>query len=148
MQPKFISISLLPLLISCAFGFTAPLSYDTAYGVATASLDTVACSDGSHGLKTCGFTTFGSLPTFPYIGGTEAIAGWNSPNCGTCYRLTYSNKTSGVKKSVNVLAVDRTVPGFNVALEAMQVLLGPGAADIGTAVVDAVQVDAVVCGLH
>ncbi|KAF5386946.1 hypothetical protein D9615_002020 [Tricholomella constricta] len=148
---QFLTIALplaLSLLISPARGITAPLSYDRVYSVAGASLDTVACSDGSHGLKTRGFTTFGSLPTFPFIGGAEAIEGWNSVNCGTCYQLTYTNATSGSKKSINILAIDSTKPGFNVALPAMEVLVGSQAADIGTAVVEAKQINASFCGLH
>ncbi|RDB19522.1 Allergen Asp f 15 homolg [Hypsizygus marmoreus] len=124
------------------------LSYDKAYDVANASLATVACSDGSHGLLTRGFTTFGSLPKFPYIGGSAFIEGWNSAKCGTCYQLTHANVTSGAKKSVNVLAIDRTKEGFNIALKAMEELVGVHAAEIGTVDVEAKLVDAAVCGLR
>lgn len=56
------------------------LSYDPNYDDASRSLATVSCSDGTYGLLTKGYTTQGSLPKFPYIGGSEFIAGWGSAN--------------------------------------------------------------------
>ena|SRR6266550_5656796 len=67
------------------------VAYDTAYDDSTASLNTVACSDGPNGLETLGYTTLGSLPSFPNIGAAYAVAGWDSPACGTCWQLTYTN---------------------------------------------------------
>jgi Cerato-platanin len=60
------------------------VSYDTTYDGFTTGLNVVACSDGPNGLLTKGYTTFGSLPSFPYIGGYSGIV-WNSPNCGMCF---------------------------------------------------------------
>lgn len=41
----------------------------------------MSCSDGANGLITrYGWATQGVIPKFPYIGGAELIAGWNSPN--------------------------------------------------------------------
>lgn len=130
---------------SSAQGVT--LSFDRSYDVPGSSLNTVACSDGSNGLITRGFTTFGSLPRFPFIGGADSIAGWNSPNCGACFELTYTNATSGAKKSINVLAIDVSKVGYNIALGAMEALVGPNAATIGRVDVAARQVGASVCGL-
>lgn len=117
------------------------VSYDNAYDDSGASLDTVACSDGSNGLLTKHFTTFGSLPSFPRVGGAAAVAGWNSPNCGTCWQLTYN----GV--SVNVLAIDHTDEGFNISEEAMNLLTNGQAVDLGRVTATATQVAASVCGL-
>ncbi|KAH9022613.1 hypothetical protein EDB84DRAFT_494826 [Lactarius hengduanensis] len=59
-------------IVSFAALFSVALAvdvrYDTAYDNAQASLTTVACSDGTNGLLTKNFTTFGSLPSFPNIG--------------------------------------------------------------------------------
>ncbi|KAK0439907.1 Cerato-platanin [Armillaria borealis] len=56
------------------------------------SLNNVACSNGEHGLETKGYTTYGSLPSFPYIASSDAVEGWNSANCGTCWLLTYNDR--------------------------------------------------------
>ncbi|KIY50660.1 Cerato-platanin [Fistulina hepatica ATCC 64428] len=126
-----------------AGGATVPVTYDETYDNWSQSLDTVACSNGQNGLLTKGYTTFGSLPDFPYIGGAQAVTGWNSPNCGTCWKLYYP--VTGV--SINVLAIDFAGSGFNIALEAMNVLTDGDAVDVGRVEVEAFQVDASVCGL-
>jgi len=141
---KFTVITALALLPSLALGVT--LSYDNTYDKSTGSLSTVACSDGENGLLTAGFTTFGSLPGFPHIGGAAAVEGYNSLNCGTCWKLTYTN-TKGVSKSINVIAIDHTLAGFNIAQKAMDELTGNQAVHLGRVDVAAVQVAASVCGL-
>jgi len=132
------------LLPSCSLAVT--LSYDEAYDVSGSSLATVACSDGANGLMTRGFTTFGSLPSFPRIGGAAAIPGWNSTNCGTCWQLTYTN-SSKIAKSINVLAIDHTDSGFNIGLGAMNTLTNGQAVQLGRVDVVSKQVSASVCGL-
>jgi len=117
------------------------VSYDTGYDDASRSLSTVACSDGTNGLLTKGYTTQGSLPSFPAIGGASTIAGYNSPSCGTCYTLTYAGK------SVNVLAIDHAEEGFNIAQAAMDTLTGGQAVQLGRVDADWVEVDKSVCGL-
>ncbi|KAL7281976.1 Cerato-platanin [Trametes coccinea BRFM310] len=128
-------------LVSSACAVT--LSYDQTYDNASGDLHTVACSDGPNGMLTKGFTTFGSLPHFPNIGGAAAVAGWNSANCGTCWKLTYA----GTGKSINVLAIDHTDAGFNIALAAMNTLTNNQAEFLGRVDVTATQVDASQCGL-
>ncbi|KDR81919.1 hypothetical protein GALMADRAFT_240231 [Galerina marginata CBS 339.88] len=122
------------------------VSFDTTYDNSGQSLATVACSDGSHGLLTRGFTTFGSLPKFPHIGGAPAVTGFNSPNCGTCWQLTFVNG-QGVSKSINVLAIDVATPDFNIALSAMNELTGGQAVQLGRAPITSTQVASSVCGL-
>ncbi|KIJ24250.1 hypothetical protein M422DRAFT_56470 [Sphaerobolus stellatus SS14] len=92
------------------------LRYDPVYDNANGDLHTVACSDGPNGLLTKGFTTFGSLPNFAYIGGAPAVEGWNSASCGTCWTLTFNGKT------INVLAIYHSAPGFNIALSSLNEL--------------------------
>ncbi|KAF9464630.1 cerato-platanin-related secreted protein [Collybia nuda] len=134
-------LSLLPTIASAV-----TLAYDTTYDNAGGSLTTVACSDGSHGMLTRGFKTFGSLPKFPHIGAASAVTGWNSPNCGTCWQVTYKNG-QGVSKSINVLAIDVAGAGFNIALSAMNELTGGNAVMLGRVDVTSKQVAASVCGL-
>lgn len=80
---KMFSLASLTLFIS-AFISTAlatTVSYDRIYDNSAANLNTVACSDGPHGLMRLGYTTFGSLPDYPYIGGSSDVVAWDSPSC-------------------------------------------------------------------
>jgi Cerato-platanin len=122
------------------------VTYDTTYDNSGGSLTTVACSDGSNGLITRGFSTFGSLPSFPYIGGAAAIAGWNSASCGTCWALTYTN-AQGAQTTINVLAIDVAKSGFNIALSAMNQLTNGNAVQYGIVNVTSTNVAPSVCGL-
>ena len=117
------------------------VSYDAGYSDASRSLAAVACSDGSNGLLTKGYSTQGSLPSFPNIGGASVIAGYNDANCGTCYALTYNGVT------INVLAIDHAGTGFNIATEAMNTLTGGQAVQLGRVEADYQKVDVSACGL-
>ncbi|PCH38042.1 Cerato-platanin, partial [Wolfiporia cocos MD-104 SS10] len=88
---------------------TVPVSYDTTYDNSTSSLNVTACS---YELERLGFTTLGSLPDFPYIGGASVVPPNGSSGCGTCWELEYDGNT------VAILAVDYTQEGFNLAKEA------------------------------
>ncbi|OSD02093.1 Sm1 protein [Trametes coccinea BRFM310] len=145
MQIKALALAALALLVPAALGSTAAtttmtVSYDEAYDKASSSLNTVACSDGTHGLESK-YHTFGGLPHFPNIGGAAAVGGWNSAQCGTCWQLEYKGK------SVNVLAVDHAQSGFNIALGAMNTLTGGQAKKLGRVQATVKQVDKSKCGL-
>lgn len=146
MQPTlFRSFACLSLL---SVGSATTVSYDTIFDDASGSLNTIACSDGSHGLITRGYKTFGSLPSYPFIGGTSDIDGWNSPNCGSCYQLVYIDPNDETKKkSINILAIDVAKEGFNVAKAALDELTGGNAEQFGNVDVEAKLVDRAVCGL-
>ncbi|KAF9036809.1 Cerato-platanin [Panaeolus papilionaceus] len=140
----FAAAALLSLVPALAQAIT--VSYDTAYDKSSTSLSSVACSDGENGLLSR-FPTFGALPKFPNIGGVPAVASWNSPACGTCWALTYTN-SKGVKKTVNILAVDHSdAPDYNISLAAMNELTGGNAAQLGRVTVTAAQVAPSNCGL-
>ncbi|KAH9026150.1 Cerato-platanin [Lactarius hengduanensis] len=132
-------------IVSFAALFSVALAvdvrYDTAYDNAQASLTTVACSDGTNGLLTKNFTTFGSLPSFPNIGAAQAVGGWNSPACGSCWKISFGGK------SINVIAVDHAGDGFNLSLEAMNTLTNGHAQELGVINAQATQVDPSQCGL-
>lgn len=140
---KFNSLVIIAVALP-ALTLATSVTYDTVYDNGSQSLNAVACSNGENGLETRGFTTFKSLPSFPYIGGASAVAGWNSPNCGTCWELTYTN-SKGKKKSINVLAVDHAGTGFNIALKAMNDLTGGQAKQLGRVNVVSKQVAASNC---
>ncbi|KAF6758740.1 Cerato-platanin-domain-containing protein [Ephemerocybe angulata] len=126
------------------------VSYDTLYDNKAGSLSSVACSDGSYGLLTKNYTTFGSLPNYPLIGGAFSIAGWNSPNCGSCYELAYTTTGAGnttTTTRVNILAIDVAVNSFNIALGGLNRLTGGRGVELGRVNVVARQVASSVCGL-
>ncbi|CAL1703220.1 unnamed protein product [Somion occarium] len=137
MQFTFVTV----VLSFVAATFATSVSFDPTYDQASASLGNVACSDGSNGLITKGFDTFGSLKNFPNIGGAAAVEGWNSAACGTCWKLTYNGQ------SINVLAIDVAIDGFNVSEEAMNTLTGGQAEQLGRVDATVEQLDASACGL-
>ncbi|KAM0546467.1 hypothetical protein ACHAPJ_010825 [Fusarium lateritium] len=118
------------------------VSYDPGYGQASRALTAVACSDGKNGLITkYKWQTQGQIPRFANIGGAQAIAGWNSPNCGTCWKLTYKGR------SVTILAIDHVDAGFNLSPAAMNTLTNNQAVKLGRVDATAVQVPISQCGL-
>ncbi|KAL7926143.1 Epl1 protein [Trichoderma austrokoningii] len=134
--------SLFKLALFTAAVSADTVSYDTGYDDASRSLDVVSCSDGANGLITrYHWQTQGQIPRFPYIGGVQAVAGWNSPNCGTCWQLTYNGKT------IYVLAIDHTAAGFNIGLDAMNALTNGNAVQYGRVDATASQVAVSNCGL-
>ncbi|KAI1782981.1 cerato-platanin-like secreted protein [Ganoderma leucocontextum] len=120
---------------------TVQVTWDSVYDNGSNSLDIVSCSNGPNGLETKGFKTFGDLPDFPYIGGAQAVAGFNSPNCGSCWQLTYKNTT------INVLAIDHAGSGFNIAKAAMDTLTDGQAVQVGVVQATSKEVAPSVCGL-
>jgi hypothetical protein len=90
--------------------------YNSFYDNPTTSLNDVACSNGDNGLVTKGFSTFGSLPRFPFVGGAFAVENWNSPECGSCWELTYESNT------IFITAIDTISDGFDISFTAMNFL--------------------------
>ena len=91
---------------------------NTFYDNALTSLNDVACSNGDNGLVTKGYSNFASLPSFPFIGGVSAVKGWNSPECGSCWELSYA----ATGNTIYVTAVDTISDGFDISFIAMDVL--------------------------
>ena len=102
-----------------------PVTYDQTYDNPSDSLAIVACSNGKNGLLTKGFTNFSSIPSFPYIGGSVFVTGWNSTECGSCWKMTYEGTT------IFLTAIDTAGVGFNIAEEAMKKLGGEAAIGAG-----------------
>ncbi|KAL2191654.1 Cerato-platanin [Thermothelomyces heterothallicus CBS 203.75] len=118
------------------------VSYDTGYDDASRPLTSVACSDGVNGLIwKYGWQTQGQVKGFPFIGGVEAVEGWNSGNCGTCWSATWNGKT------INILAIDHAASGLNIGLAAMNELTNGHAVELGRVEADVKQVDLSACGL-
>ncbi|KII89372.1 hypothetical protein PLICRDRAFT_41019 [Plicaturopsis crispa FD-325 SS-3] len=130
------------LAVLPTFATAVQVSWDSIYDNGSESLDTVICS----GVLEPYYTTYNSLPNFPYIGGASVITEYDSPSCGTCWKLTYSG-AGGNKTSINVLAIDETDDGFNLSLEAMNALTNGKGGNLGIVQADAAQVDKSVCGM-
>ncbi|KAN0137831.1 Cerato-platanin [Lactarius tabidus] len=135
---KFTSIISLAALFSVASADV--VRYNTFYDDPTTSMNDVACSNGDNGLV-AKFPTFGSLPTFPAVGGVFAVKGWNSPECGSCWKLTYGSKF------IYVTAIDTIHDGFDISLKAMNLLTNNQAQALDSIDVQATQVATSFCGL-
>lgn len=118
---------------------TTSLAYSPVYGDASLPLSRLACSDGSNGLESKGYTTLGSFSDFPYLGGAPTIADWNDPNCGKCYAITYG------KNTIKVIALDVSKDGFTVSPQAMDTLTDGQANALGRVEVTAAEVPASEC---
>ena len=121
-----------------------PVRPNNFYDNIDQSLSNVACSDGVNGLLTKGYTTFGSLPTFPNIGGVYAVKNWNSVECGSCWRL----KWEGTGVTIHVTAIDSFYSGFDISEAAVNTLTNGNARVLFRDLdVDSQQVDPSLCGL-
>lgn len=137
---KFASLTAAVLASTLPAFATLTVTYDQTYDDASLPLTAVACSNGVNGFISHGYTTLGSIPAFPFLGGVYTVTGWNSPECGTCYEVTYGDRT------ITVLAVDVAAEGFNLSEEAMNTLTRGLAVEFGTVVVTATQVPKSACG--
>ncbi|KAL0070427.1 hypothetical protein AAF712_002258 [Marasmius tenuissimus] len=141
---KFSSVVVSAILTLVPAIGAVQLQYDPAYDNAGQSMNTVACSDGQNGLASR-FPNFGSVPGFPHIGAVDVVEGWNSLNCGACFRVTYTNQ--GTTRSINVVAIDHAGTGFNVAQRAMDELTGGQAVALGRIDVQSQRLAPSECGL-
>ncbi|KAJ3033545.1 hypothetical protein HDV00_006080 [Rhizophlyctis rosea] len=121
------------------------VAYDTTYDSASLSTLSIACSDGKNGLYTKGYKKLGAIPGFPNIGAAFTVTGWNSPQCGKCYRLKY-NDGKRVKKTIYLTAVDVARTGFVVSRKAMDTLTRGQAVQLGRVKVEWKQVGTYHCG--
>jgi hypothetical protein len=143
---NFISLAAkLAAIFSVAPAVIEPVRFNDFYDNNSTSLNNVACSNGANGLVTKGFTTFGSLPSFPNIGGVYAVGAWNSPECGSCWELWYP----GTGHTIYVTAIDTISSGFDLSKQAVNNLTNGLANSPQFSFVDAysTQVDARHCGL-
>jgi hypothetical protein len=71
-----------------ALADSAKVTYSTFYDNPNTFLGITACSNGANELQ-AKYPTLGSIPHFPYVGGIPGLT-WNSPKCGSCWQLTYT----------------------------------------------------------
>lgn len=122
-----LAATLLSVITPLASAASGTASWDSVYDSASTSTLVVACSDGVNGLYTKGYKTLGALPKFPLVGAAPTIAGWNSPNCGKCFSVTYKSKT------IYVTGVDtsRSTTDFVLSKSALNTLTGGLADQLG-----------------
>ncbi|KAL7900514.1 eliciting plant response-like protein [Trichoderma sp. SZMC 28014] len=118
------------------------VSYDKGYDDGSRSLRDVSCSDGPNGLITkYHWENQGQVSRFPYIGGVQGIT-WNSPKCGTCYKLEYAGR------SIHVLGIDAAYNGgLNIGLHALNDLTNGNAVKWGNVDATVTEVSGQDCGL-
>lgn len=85
--------------------------------------------------------TQGDIPISPFIGGAQAVAGWNSTECGSCWQLEYKNA------KITIMAIDHADSGFNIGLEAMDRLTDGQGMKLGVVDAAATKLDAKECGI-
>jgi hypothetical protein len=97
-------------------------NYDTRYDNPNGLLSSTACSANAGVLK--GHTTFGSIPNFPYIAGSLVVEGFNSTNCGGCYRLFYDHKDGSEPAGIPFTVINSDPKGFTSSVQGLKDLTG------------------------
>lgn len=125
-----------------AYGEASAASYkvtwDATYDNPNGNTDTVACSNGPHGLAGK-YPHFKNFPDFPYLGGAYDVK-WGSDSCGKCWKL--HNKKTG--RSIYFTAIDAS-GSFNIGKKAFIALNG-GTVGAGTLEAEAQSVPGHFCG--
>ncbi|RXW25321.1 hypothetical protein EST38_g496 [Candolleomyces aberdarensis] len=120
------------------------INFDDRYCVGSTSLQTTACSTGENGLITRGFPTFGSLPTFPAIAGSQFVEGFNSTSCGACWEVFDPN----TGRSVFLTLVNTAPTGFTLCTDTLLALTGFNRTNVPNSIpVEARAIPAADCGL-
>ena len=146
---KFVLTSLFAILAYTMVAVAQPtlqttINFDDRYCVGPTSLQTTACSTGENGLITRGFPTFGSLPSFPAIAGSQIVEGFNSTSCGACWRVTYGPTA----RSVSLTLVNTAPIGFTLCTNTLLALTGFNRSNVPANIpVEAMAVPAADCGL-
>ena len=128
-------ISLTAVFASASF----PVEYNDNYDNGKISMKAATCSGGTNGLGR--YDTFGSLPTFPNIGGAHVVKSYDSAACGSCWKLSYKNK------EIYFTAIDSIGSGFSTSKKVLEYLGGPEAVNAGKVDASATRVDGRKCGL-
>ncbi|PWW76094.1 Cerato-platanin [Tuber magnatum] len=144
MQFSTAIVSLLAMAASTFAQVATTAGYDRVYDNGSLSTLSLACSDGPNGLFSKGYPTLGSLPGFPLVGAIETISGWNSPNCGKCYKVTYT----ATGASINIIGVDSAARGIVMSLGALDQLTGNLGEAVGRVDVTYVETARTDCGFH
>ncbi|KAI5118088.1 hypothetical protein M0805_007738 [Coniferiporia weirii] len=121
---------------------TTRATYDNTYDNPNGNMNSVACSNTPFGLSGR-FPTFGSVPTFPNIGGSQFVTSSLSNKCGSCWTIN----AVGSDKPIYFTAIDVAGEGFNISEESMLAIANGTAIEVGSVEIQAVEVDSIYCGL-
>jgi len=72
------------------------------------------------------------IPTWPDVGSARAIEGFNSKNCGNCYKLTYK----GIWVKITAISTAQGAHDFVVSKNTLNFLTGGKADALGSITVD------------
>ncbi|KAF3931741.1 hypothetical protein ABW19_dt0209281 [Dactylella cylindrospora] len=125
-------VTYLFLLIAAVSAST--LKFDPVYNKnGNIPLTSFACSDGQYGLITkyndpslTTTTLSNKLRDGVYLAASPVIPGWNSPNCGKCYRARLRNSS----KSFLYVAIDVASPAIVSGQDAFTILANPSAGQL------------------
>lgn len=112
------AITIVPTALAQSYPLI-PLAYSTIYDEPSTLVTILTCGEQ---LKALGYTTLGSLPGYPYIGGSANVTDGDasSPNCGECALINFAGAFA------TVLLVDHADEGIVVSEEVMQWLAPNG----------------------
>ena len=104
---------------------TYKVTWNSKYDDPNGSTDSVACSNGPHGLAP-EYPYFRNFPDFPYLGGSYDTS-HGSSNCGKCWKLSYKGR------SIYFTSIDSYGGGYSIGRKAYIALYGgtggPGSLD-------------------
>jgi len=132
---KFSIFATVLSMVALASAKSALVTWDGIYDQPMTSVYSFSCGDY---LKNKGMTMLDMIPTFPDVGSARAIAGWNSPNCGTCYKLSYT-PSGGSPRRIIITAIS-TAQGnqdFVISKSGLDYLTNWKADALGSVTVDA-----------
>jgi hypothetical protein len=117
-------------LVVCAFSQSGVARCTYHLYEPSTSLSGVTCSDGANGILNWGYKDVSAM--FPYFTAWQDVA-WNSPKCGTCFKITHQTNT------IYVTAVDQCgksdkvgTSHFDLSKEAFVALFGQEGIQKGT----------------
>lgn len=129
MSPILILISL-SSLITCVLGQSGVARCTYHLYAPSTPLSSVACSDGANGIIAWGYKDLSAM--FPYVSAWQDVA-WNSPKCGTCFKITYKTTVIHVTVVDQCGKSDRTgTSHFDLSKEAFVALFGQQGLQKGT----------------
>ena len=111
------------------------VTWDGIYDQPWTSIYSFSCGDY---LKNKGITMLDMISTWPDIGAASAITGWNSPNCGRCYELSYA--PTGLWIIITAISTAQGNQDFVISKSGLDYLTGGKADAMGSASVTAVLV--------
>ena len=118
---------------------TYKVSWNFKYDDPNGNTNSVACSNGPHGLAG-EYPYFRNFPDFPYLGGSYDT-NHGSSNCGKCWKLT-NTKT---RRWIYFTSIDGYGSGYNIGKRAYTELNG-GTAGSGSVEAEAQSVPGHFCG--